>query len=137
MINIVLDTDVFVSSFFGGNPRRIIDLWRDGQVTLSVSRPVIDEYIAVLQRLGLQNERETEELSKLFATGYNIIFTTKTPEFYIDEECPGNNKFVECAVSLNAEFIISEDESLTAVQGYMGISVVTPKDFLEIYGFET
>ena len=28
MIKVVIDTNVFVSSFFGGNPRKVIDLWK-------------------------------------------------------------------------------------------------------------
>jgi len=137
VINVVIDTNVFVSSFLGGHPRKVLDLWKTCQATLCASKAIIDEYIAVLQRLGLQNEQELEELLQLFGTGFNIIFTTKTAELHIVEEIPDHDKFLECAVSLTADFIISEDKSLTAVQNYMGISIVTPKDFLEIYGFET
>ena len=54
MIKIVLDTNVFVSSFFGGNPRRIVDLWKTGEVTLCLSKAIIDEYVEVLRRLGLR-----------------------------------------------------------------------------------
>lgn len=136
-MNVVVDTNVFVSSFFGGHPRKVLDLWKTCQVTLCVSKAIIDEYIAVLQRLGLQSEQELEELLKLFGSGFNIIFTTQTSELHIVEEGQDRGKFIECAVSLNAEFIISEDKSLTAVQNYTGTSIVTPKDFLEIYGFET
>jgi len=31
-MKMVIDTNVFVSSFFGGHPRRIIDLWREGRL---------------------------------------------------------------------------------------------------------
>ncbi len=68
MIKVVLDTNVFVSSFFGGSPRRIVDLWKTGEIALCLSRPIIDEYIEVLRRLGLQDERELEELLELFTT---------------------------------------------------------------------
>jgi len=100
VIKVVLDTNVFVSSFFGGNPRNIINLWKTGKITLGLSRPIIDEYIEVLQRLGLQNERELDELLGLFARGFHAIFAAKTPELYIVEEDPDDNKFIECAVAL-------------------------------------
>ena len=57
-MRIVLDTNVFISSFFGGNPRSIIDLWKDGRLTLCLSQDIIDEYIEVLGRLGLNVESE-------------------------------------------------------------------------------
>jgi predicted nucleic acid-binding protein len=41
---VVIDTKVFVSSFFGDNPRRITDLWKTGKFILCLSRPIIEEY---------------------------------------------------------------------------------------------
>jgi len=125
-----VDTNVFVSSFFGGNPRKVIDLWKSGEITLCLSKPIIDEYTEVLRRLGLQNEKELEELLSLFAHGYHVVFTIKTPELHILEKDPDDNKFIECAVALKADFIISEDKVLTEVQDYMGIKIVNPKEFL-------
>ena len=53
-MRVVVDTNVFVSSFFGGQPREVIDRWKQGEFTLCVSRDLIDEYVEVLNRLGLQ-----------------------------------------------------------------------------------
>ena len=131
MIKVVVDTNVFVSSFFGGNPRKIVDLWKSGQLTLCLSKPIIDEYVEVLQRLGLKNERELSELLNLFAHGFHITFLAKTPELHLVEEDPDDDKFIECAVALKADFIISGDKSLIAIQDYMGIRIVTPKEFLD------
>ena len=50
MIKVVIDTNVFVSSFFGGNPRKVIDLWKSGQIVLCLSKDIVGEYIDVLQR---------------------------------------------------------------------------------------
>jgi len=109
MTRVVLDTNVFVSSFFGGNPRTIVDLWKTGEITLCLSRPIVDEYVEVLRRLGLQDERELAELLALFARGLNVQFTAKTPELRVVKEDPDDDKFIECAVVLKAEVIISGD----------------------------
>ena len=130
MIKAVVDTNVFVSSFFGGNPRKIIDLWKSGEITLCLSKSIIDEYTEVLRRLGLQNEKELDELLGLFAHGYHVVFTIKTPELHILEKDPDDNKFIECAVALKADFFISGDKALTEIQDYMGIKIVNPKEFL-------
>ena len=132
-----MDTNIFVSSFFGGNPRKIVDLWKSGLVTLCLSKPIIDEYIEVLRRLGLQDEQELDEFLSLFAHGYHVVFTAKTPELHIVEKDPDDNKFIECAVALRADFVISGDKALTTIQDYMGIKIVNPKGFLGIYrGFK-
>ncbi len=130
MIKVVVDTNVFVSSFFGGNPRRIVDLWKSGQITVCLSKPIMDEYVAVLRRLGLENEPELEELLGLFGEGYHLLFASKTPRLHIVEDDPDDNKFIECAVALKAHFIISGDKALTAIQDYMGIKILSPKEFL-------
>ena len=131
MTRIVIDTNVFVSSFFGGNPKKIIDLWKMGEVTICLSRPIVDEYVEVLKRLGLQNKRELEELLQMFAHGFHSLFTAKPPSLHVVQDDPSDNKFIECAVGLQCSCIISGDKHLLAVQDYMGIKIVSPKEFLD------
>ncbi len=133
MTRVVVDTNVFVSSFFGGNPRKIVDLWKSGQVTICLSKPIIDEYVEVLQRLGLQNERELGELLNLFARGLHVLFSAKTPELHLVKEDPDDDKFIECAVALKADFVISGDKNLIAIKDYVSIRIVTPKEFLDSF----
>jgi hypothetical protein len=133
VIKVVIDTNIFVSSFFGGNPRKIIDLWKSGQLNLCLSKPIVDEYVAVLQRLALEGEQELSELLGLFAHGINVLFTAKTPELHIVEEDPDDDKFIECAVALKAACIISGDKRLLAIADYMGIPIMTPREFLDTH----
>jgi len=132
-MKVVIDTNVFVSSFFGGNPRKIIDFWKKGKISLCVSKNILDEYIEVLQRIGLGDEREVEEILSLFAKGFNILFTTKTPKIKAVRDDPDDDKFIECAVALKVEVIITGDKALKAMNEYMGIKILTPQQFLEIY----
>ena len=131
MKKVVIDTNVFVSSFFGGNPRQVIDLWKSGKITLCISRDIVDEYIEVLARLGLVEEHDLKELLDLFAKGFHCIFTHKTPELKVVKEDPDDDKFIECAVSLSADCIISGDKALLAVKDYLGIKIYTPRAFLD------
>lgn len=131
MIRVVIDTNIFVSSFFGGNPRRIIDLWKNGDVLLCLSPEIVDEYIEVLSRLSLGEAGEIEELLKLFAKAYHVVFTHTPPELTIVSEDPDDDKFIECAVALDAKYIVSGDKALLAVKSYMGIQILSPREFLE------
>lgn len=131
MIKVVVDANVFVSSFFGGNPRKIIDLWKTGGITLCLSRPVVDEYVEVLKRLGLDNEPELEELLGLFARAPHVLFSATTPDLQIIAKDPDDNKFIECAVALKSSCIISGDNHLRSIKNYMGIKILSPKEFLD------
>jgi len=132
-MKVVIDTTVFVSSFFGGNPKRIIDLWKKGKIILCLSKDILDEYIDVLQRIGLKDEHEIEELLSLFAKGFNILFTTKTPKIKAVKDDPADDKFIECGVALKAEIIITGNRAIKTLGEYMGIKILTPQQFLKSY----
>lgn len=132
-MRVVIDTNIFVSSFFGGNPRKIIDLWKSEEITLCLSGAILDEYIDVLRRIGLREEDELAELLALFSRGFNIVFTTKTPKIPLIKNDPDDDKFIECAVALKAHAVITGDRELLAIKEYMGIGIFTPQKFLERY----
>ena len=135
MIRVVIDTNVFVSSFLGGNPRKIIDLWKNGSIVLCLSQEIIEEYLAVLNRLGLDNTKEISSLTRLFADGYNSIFTAKTSKLEVVKEDAEDNKFLECAVALNSKIIVSGDKHLTSVRKYIDIVIMSPREFIECHNF--
>jgi putative PIN family toxin of toxin-antitoxin system len=133
MIRVVIDTNVFVSSFFGGNPKKIIDPWKNEEIILCLSKDIFDEYIDVLQRVGLKDENEIEELLSFFAKGFNILFTTNTPKIKAVKDDPEDDKFIECAVALKANVIITGDKALKTMSEYMGIKILTPQEFLKTH----
>jgi putative PIN family toxin of toxin-antitoxin system len=132
-MKVVIDTNIFVSSFFGGNPRKIIDLWKNEKITLCLSRAIFDEYIDVLRRIGLKDEYELEELLSLFSRGFNILFIAKTPKIHVVKNDPDDDKFIECAVALKADAVITGDREVLAIKEYIGIRILTPQQFLENY----
>ncbi len=133
MLKVVIDTNVFISSFFGGIPREVIDFWKSGKITLCLSQEIIEEYIDVLNRLGLKDKKEIQKLTRLFAESYNSIFTIATPNLNIVEDDPDDNKFIECAVALDSKIIISGDKHLKNIKKYIDIHILSPKEFVDKY----
>ncbi|MFO7899478.1 MAG: putative toxin-antitoxin system toxin component, PIN family [Planctomycetota bacterium] len=131
MTRVVVDTNVFVSSIFGGKPRRIVDLWKAGRIELCVSKAVLDEYTTVMQRFVAGHPKESAELLGLFRELVNSAFVADAPGRNVVERDPADDKFIECAVALNAEAIVSGDEHLLDLGGYIGIEILTPADFLD------
>jgi len=128
-MRVVVDTNVLVSSFFGGPPREVIDCWRRGEITLCVSRDLMDEYVEVLHRLGLEAAL-IRELLELFASGFNLVFTASTEPLRVLEKDPDDNRLFECAVALKAKWIVTGDKAVRRVERYMDIEVATPTEFL-------
>ena len=132
-MRVVVDTNVFVSSFFGGQPREVIDRWKQGEFTLCVSRDLIDEYVEVLNRLGLQAGL-MQELLELWRSGYNLVFTAETYPLQVLKHDPDDNMLFECAVALEAKVIVTGDKAVRRVGRYMDVEVITPAEFLARYG---
>ncbi|MGA2642061.1 MAG: putative toxin-antitoxin system toxin component, PIN family [Spirochaetia bacterium] len=133
-MRVVVDTNVFISSLLtrGGNPRKVIDLWRLEKITLCLSREILGEYFAVLGRLGMTQEPEGGELIALFQKRYNQIFLASVPAISVISEDPADNKFIECAVAADAKYVISGDQHLLNLGMFRGIRMVSPKDFLKV-----
>ena len=115
---VVLDTNVFVSSFFGGNPRRIIDLWKTGRLTIGLSPAIIEEYTEVLGRLGLAGEPELKEILDLLAQGTGIVFSANPPDLQVVKDDPDDDKFIACAVALKAGIVVTGDKALRKVGSF-------------------
>ncbi len=131
MMRVVLDTNVLVSSFFGGKPKQIIDLWRTGRLTLCLSQPIVDEYLEVLRRLGLEDAVLIKEFIGVLGSTPHCIYTAKTPRIQVVEEDPDDDKFIECAMALQATAVVSGDRALLRLERYMDIDILPPAEFLE------
>jgi hypothetical protein len=128
-MRVVVDTNIFISSFFGGYPRRIIDLWKTGAITLCLTNGIIEEYVDVLRRMEL-DAHELGELLDLFKKQINCCFSAKTVSLKICEDCD-DDKFIEAAVSLKAKYIISGDRHLKSLAKFADILILSPREFIE------
>ncbi len=133
-LRIVIDTNVFISSFFGGAPREVINLWKDGEIVLCLSQSIVEEYIEVLNRLGLKDKKELYKLTRLFAEGYNSVFAANTPKLKVVKNDPDDNKFIECAVELESRVIVSGDKHLKEIKKYIDIEIISPREFIDRFG---
>ena len=132
-MRIVLDTNVFISGvFFGGTPGTVLQAWRSGEISLVVSKPILEEY-----------ERVGSELSKKFRglDLYPLLLLVGThgevvqPHRMREHVCsdPDDDKFLACAIGGKCRYIVSGDKGLLKVSGYGGIEVLKPRAFVERY----
>ncbi len=62
-------------------------------------------------------------------------FVTDPPPVSVCRD-PDDDKFIACALAARAEFLVTEDQDLLALDGYEGLRIVTPAQFLEALGLE-
>lgn len=71
------------------------------------------------------------ELLALFKKGIHLLFTAQTPSLQVVKDDPTDDKFIACAVKLNAAYIVTGDKALQAIREYHGIKILTPREFLK------
>jgi putative PIN family toxin of toxin-antitoxin system len=133
-VKVVIDTNVFVSSVFGGLPRQVIQLWFDGRIMLCLSEPIVTEYQRVLREIDAVSEAEERALIEAFASGEGVLYTADPPLIEGVSPDPKDDKFLECTLELEADGVASGDSDLLDLKSYMGIPILTPRELLEQVG---
>ena len=130
-MRVVLDTNVFVSGvFFSGPPYEILKAWRDKKLKLIVSPLILEEYRRVGEKLADQfSDVDLTPILSLIAAKAIVIDSKELPEPVCDD--PDDDKFIACAISGAAKYIVSGDKHLLRVNAYEGILIVKPRHFLE------
>jgi putative PIN family toxin of toxin-antitoxin system len=131
-MRLVIDTNVFVSSFFGGVPRLVIDHWFSGKFMLCVSRPILKEYFDVLGRFQFDQAAFFGRLITALERGPNILFVDNPKKQNWIEDDPADNKFIACAISLKAEYIVSGDLHLKRMVKVGNVGIVSPRKMLSL-----
>ncbi|GAG90870.1 unnamed protein product, partial [marine sediment metagenome] len=126
----VIDTSIFIASFWEGRSRTAVELWKKGKITLCVSEAILKEYLKIIPRFNRLN-KEAGELLSLFKARKNIKMVTPSKGFKVIKEDPADNKFLECAVEAKAEYIISADSHLRNLRKYEGVRIVSSGSFLK------
>jgi putative PIN family toxin of toxin-antitoxin system len=127
---VVIDTSIFIASFWEGRSRTAVELWKKGKITLCVSEAILKEYFYIIPRFNRLN-KEAGELLSLFKARKNIEMITPSKRLKVIKEDPVDNKFLECAVEAKAEYIISADKHLRNLRKYQGVRIVSSGSFLK------
>lgn len=133
MSRIVLDTNSLIQSIPPRSIyRRIWDSFLDGTNELCVSSEILDEYEEVLQRL---TDAETSKLiMNLIVSCPYTKFITPYFHFNLINADLDDNKFVDCAISANAKFIVTEDRHFDVLKrtDFPKVAVVDLDSFLNM-----
>ena len=133
-MKVVIDSNVFVSSFFWkGNPRIIFDRVIDGFDELFITDDILEEIKEVLSRDKFDVEtKEINDYLKIIENySQKIIHNDNIENVSRDID---DNKILKCGLEGNVEYIITGDKDLLVLQEYKSIKIINPKKYLEIIG---
>ena len=129
-MRIVLDTNILVAIIGRKSPFRwLFDRIIAGEVTLCVTTEILLEYREILEQ---KNGYEVAENVVNFIT---VMPTTERVEvfyaFKLITEDEDDNKFVDCAIAANAQFLVSNDGHFEVLNqiNFPKVNWVTLTDF--------
>jgi uncharacterized protein len=136
-MRVVLDANIFASALISdeGNPARIINRWLAGEFDLLLSRPIVDEILKVTGYERIQNKYAKvgeNRLEFVALVEENGIWVEPSETIDIVSADESDNRYIECAVTGNAQYIVSGDQHLLGIGDYQGIIIVTPAMFITL-----
>lgn len=131
MIRVVVDTNVVISALmFGGVPGAFLDLVFLGSVLMLTSHVLLDE---LDEKLSLKFKVSPEDVHLIRARIQAIALVVE-PDVALDivGDDPDDNRVLECAVTGEANYVVTGDRHLLKLGSIAGIPILTARQFMDI-----
>lgn len=133
---VVLDSNVFVSALIrtAGAPAQVLSLQRAGSFELVTSTALIAELSDVLARPRVARVIHATPTEIRDSLAYLQTFAVPADPTVSVTVCrdPADNRVLEAALAVAADYIVSGDQDLLVLGAFEGIPIVTPARFLSI-----
>ena len=130
-MRVVFDTNIFISAlvFPGSTAERAIVKIIEGEDSLYISREIFDEVLSVLSS---KFSRDSEAISRVaFNLSELAEFVNPTEKIRVLKDEP-DNRILECAVSGNADIIVTGDKEMLKLREYGKIKLMSLKEYLAL-----
>ncbi len=132
-MTVVLDTNVLLACYSPKSQHYPIwQAYRQQRYTLCVTTDILAEYAEILTQHA--NPAIASLILDIILQSPNTRFVTKHYFWQLIEADPDDNKFVDCGLIANADFIVSEDRhfNVLATKPFPTIEVMKASDFMAL-----
>ncbi len=132
-MKLVIDTNVFISgAFFSGPPHEILKAWSDGFIRMIISPEIFAEYQETGEKLALKfPDVDINPWFELVATVATFVNAPQLSEQICTD--PDDDMFLACAIASKTKLVTSGDKALLETSGFKGVTVLTPRKFVDKY----
>jgi putative PIN family toxin of toxin-antitoxin system len=123
---VVFDTNILVSALlFKGGLAGLVDLWKRGRLIPVLSRETFQEFKAVLEypKFSLTHQEIKVIIEEEVLPYFEVVEITDTVKGICRDA--DDDKFIACAVSASADFIVTGDRDLLDMVKYKSIRIVS------------
>lgn len=133
-LRLVIDTNIFIAIIGKKSPFRwIFDCLIEGRIILCVSNEILLEYREILTRKT--NEEIAENIIEFLSVSPFIEKIEIYFNFQMIAADADDNKFIDCAITADAEFILSNDKHFQILKtiDFPKVKVLKLEEFEEKY----
>lgn len=113
--------------------KRIRQAWVQGRFAWALSTEILLEHEEIcVPRIGARRFAEFRALLDIVHARHgNVRFVSPAYRFHLITACPDDDKFADCAITAEADFIITDDAHFHALigSGYKP-QPITPEEFI-------
>jgi putative PIN family toxin of toxin-antitoxin system len=131
-LKLVLDTNILLISLpTKSKYRPIFDSLVNNKFQLMITNEILSEYLEIIQ------QKTTSEIAnnviKLLLSLKNVIKAEVYYKWHLIEIDQDDNKFVDCAISSNADFIVTNDQHFKILEKikFPKINVIEVDDLIQ------
>ena len=123
-MKVVFDTNVFVAALTlpGGRGDQAMRKIVEGEDSLALSKPILDELLTVLARKFARDREELARVAVFLSNLGEIVEPAESLTVLADEP---DNRILECALAANAQLIVTGDRAMLALGEYRGVRIVS------------
>ena len=128
-MRVVFDSNIYISAliFPGGRADKAILRILDGEDELIISRAIIKEVLSVLAEQFSRDREALSHVAVILGELGRIVKPDMTLHVLKDDP---DNRILECAVSSDADAIITGDKKILKLGSYAGVKIVSLAEYL-------
>ncbi|MBM4351757.1 MAG: putative toxin-antitoxin system toxin component, PIN family [Deltaproteobacteria bacterium] len=129
-MRVVFDTNIFISAFVipGGQAEKAMLKIIEGEDVLLLSKGILDELLSVLSIKFSRDKEEISRVAVILSEMAERVEPTKTIKVLTDQP---DNRILECAVSGNADIIVTGDKEILRLMEFEKTKIISLKEYLE------
>ena len=127
----VLDTNILISYLLGSKViTLLIDSLENNTFVPAISPYLETEFLDVMKRPRIAKVVNPELAIEFMEDWINFALYVKPAQHVTVCRDPDDNAVLECALSANADFIVTDDADLLVLHSFSSIPIITPGDFV-------
>jgi putative PIN family toxin of toxin-antitoxin system len=133
-LKVVLDTNILVSALlFRGELSRLVELWKNSKIMPVISKETFRELKAVIEYPKFRLTKD--EIRTIIEEELLPFFEVVEVADEVSGICrdPEDDKFISCAISASADFVVSGDKHLCELHVYKSVRIIKAADLMKMF----